>query len=122
MSKKGEAPEPTTPGPQAGRETDTNHLRFYDTTNTRALQASVYPPGWLIARMKQPPPANPITRRQGLALLNLIRGMGLEKYRGYKARLSIPLDLPLHRLTKAQAWQLIHHITQDLEAQDAINS
>lgn len=113
-------------GPRQGllleNRTNTNDLQRHNITNPVVMQASVYPPGWLLARVRQAPPANPITRRQGLALLNLIRVMGLEAYRGYKKRLSIPFDLPIHRLTKGEAWRLIDAITADLEAQNANRS
>lgn len=113
MSRKGEGPE-ATPGQQAGRET--NSLRFYNTTNDKTLQVPIYPPGWLIERLRLPLAPNPISRSQGRALHNLIQTIGLAAYRAYKVQLSIPLDVALHRLSKAQAWLLIHHITQDLEA------
>lgn len=91
-------------------------LDAYCTSDTlRRQEVEKYPPGWLIARLMTPPPASPITRSQGKYLLNLIQQVGLGAYRGYKARLGIPLDLPLPRLTKGKAWQLINAIVTDLE-------
>lgn len=103
--------------PGQGQETsETNNLRNYNITNPQIMQAAVYPAGWLIARLRLPLAPNPISRAQGRALHNLIQIIGLAAYRSYKVQLSIPLDVALHRLSKQQAWLLIHHITQDLEA------
>lgn len=103
--------------PGQGQETgNTNNLRNYNTTNDRTLQVPIYPPGWLIARLRLPLAPNPISRAQGRALHNLIQIIGLAAYRAYKVQLGIPLDVALHRLSKQQAWRLIDAITTDLEA------
>lgn len=52
---------------------------------------------------------NPVTPAQQNALIAIIRRVGKAHYRQTKVDLAIPLETPIPRLSKGQAWRLINH-------------
>lgn len=123
MSKKSDWPGAETPGQQAGREM--GNKRFYNVNNSingSVMQEAKYPPGWLTRRVNLPRPENAASRAAVKFLQDLIGGVGRPAYRNYKQALGVPLDTPIHRLSRKQCWQLTNAIVADLEAQNAVNS